>query len=495
MALQGFGFVGEHYQDYSLRIGIEETRNLYPAIVASPTARTRVVLQNVPGLELINNLGSAHAPTAMLYDEGRLFVVSEGQFMETAYTGTHTVLGAVEQGPARIVSNGRQGHQVIVLSGGLGYVYDTQALTFLQITDPNFPARCRAIEYIEGVVVALDHDTGQFVVSDAFDATAYDGLAVAIRQLTSDKVIHIQELRGDLWLFGTKTIDAWRLTGNSVQVFDPIIGSSIKRGLRSPESVVNIAGGFAFLGDGEHGGMSVYHTEGYNAVQISTPAVDFRLRAYSNLQVNADQQRISRAATASAYGYEEAGHSFYVLNLPDLHTSMVYDFTTNLWHERNKWNTTLGQWEAHVGRCHVWAFDEHLIGAPGGIYRQALDLHTFAGEPRRWLRRAPHIGNGSVSTFHRRLHVDMEVGVGAPYGTTTDDAFDPRVMMRYSNDFGFNWSNERTVPIGKIGEYSTEVDFWQLGRSTGARVYEVSGAYPAKTVIADAMIDAQPGIF
>lgn len=493
MALQSFGFVGEHYRDYSLRIGCEETRNLYPAIVASPTARKRIVLQHVPGLELINATGVDAAPSAMFYDDGKLWIISNGSFSQASYTGNITALGAVALGPAKIISNGRQGHQIVMMSGLLGYVYDTETGVFSQIADANFPAQCRAIEYLEGYVIALDNDTGQIVVSDPFDAMTYSGLAVSIRQLTADKVIHIGELGGDLWFFGTKTIDVWRNTGRTVSILEPIVGSTIARGLRSPETVVKIAGGWAFVGDGEHGGMSVYHTEGYNAVQISTPAVDFRLRGYQNYNIGSDTHRVSLSQTGTAYGYEEGGHSFYVLVLPDLKTCMVYDFTTNLWHERNKWNTTTGQWEAHIGRCHVWGFDEHLIGASGGIYRQALDLHTFAGQPRRWLRRSPHLGDGLVPTYHRRLHLDMEVGVGVTAGAPY--VYDPEVRMRYSNDFGYLWGNEHTAKVGRRGTYGTSVDFWQLGRSEGARVYECSGDWPGPVVIADALIDIQEGTF
>lgn len=477
--MQPFGFVGEHYKDYSLSVGVEETRNLYPAIVASPTARKRIVLQNVPGLALVRD--TAETIRDMLSQDGQLFVVAGTKLYEldSAWNATlrNPALPMANDGArAKIVSSGRQGHQLVINAGNLGYVYDTVSNAFSKITDAAFPASCRTVEYIGNFFAALDTVTGQVTLSTLLDGTAFDGLAVAIRSLTSDKVIHLAALGEDLWFFGTKTITPWRNTGAGAFPFIPVPGATIVRGLRNPATVVRMAGGFVFLGDGENGGTSIYRTQGYSAIQISTPAVEYRLG--------------TGVYDAEAYGYEEDGNVFYVLELPSLHTCMVYNFTTSLWHEINEWDTRTGVWEAHRGRCHAWAFDQHIIGDRAGkIYRQSLDLYDFAGSPRRCLRRAPHIGDGSAALFHDAIYFDLEVGVGL----TTGQGSDPQMMLRYSDNYGKTWSNERWAPIGEKGDYRARVFFYRLGMTRGARVYEASVSDPVKIVIADAMLDARPG--
>lgn len=499
MSSPSFGFVGEDYSDYSLRVGVEETRNLYPHIVLSPTARKRIVLHNVPGHTQANRIGTSVRD--LFYQDGRCFGLSNLGLHELFSDGTSVLLGATANDGAKgqIVSNGRQGHQVIVRSAGKAYVYDTIAATVTQITDVNFPASCRAIEFIEGYLVYLDNDTGQMGVSSLFDAMTYDGTQVAIRSQTSDKVIDIREL-DDMWVFGTQTIDVWRHTGRGLFPFDPIEGSRIKRGLRAPATVVRIAGGFAFLGDGENGGVAVYKTEGYNAIRISTPAIDHRLGIYRYVPAAGGlTQQIAIIHDAEAYGYEEAGHVFYVLCLPKLKTCYVYDFTTQLWHERNRWvqgeviDPGEARWEAHPGICHAWCFDQHWIGdrSDGRVYFQSLDQYDFGFYQRRWLRRAPHIGDGWRSTFHHRLQIDMETGLAAGFGTGSD----PQAMMRYSDDFGKTWSNERWASMGLRGDYGVSVEWRRLGMARGGRVYEVSGTAGFRTVIADAYIDAREGIF
>jgi hypothetical protein len=65
---------------------------------------------------------------------------------------------------------------------------------------------------------------------------------------------------------------------------------------------------------------------------------------------------------------------------------------------------------------------------------------------------------------------------------------DPQVMLRFSDDGGHTWSNERWASMGRIGQYSKRVIFRRLGMTTKLRdrVYEVSGTDPVKIVIVGA---------
>ena len=66
----------------------------------------------------------------------------------------------------------------------------------------------------------------------------------------------------------------------------------------------------------------------------------------------------------------------------------------------------------------------------------------------------------------------------------TESATLPRVMLRYSNDGGHNWSSELWRSMGAIGEFSKKVIWHRLGM-TGEqpRVYEISGNTPVKTIL------------
>jgi hypothetical protein len=61
-------------------------------------------------------------------------------------------------------------------------------------------------------------------------------------------------------------------------------------------------------------------------------------------------------------------------------------------------------------------------------------------------------------------------------------------MLRFSDDGGHTWSNERWVNMGAIGTYGTRAIWRRLGMTTELRdrVYEVSSSDPVKTVIVGA---------
>jgi hypothetical protein len=79
------------------------------------------------------------------------------------------------------------------------------------------------------------------------------------------------------------------------------------------------------------------------------------------------------------------------------------------------------------------------------------------------------------------LQLDCETGVGLISGQGST----PQVMLRFSDDGGHTWSNERWVSMGAIGTYASRAIWRRLGMTTELRdrVYEVSGTDPVKLVI------------
>jgi Neuraminidase (sialidase) len=74
----------------------------------------------------------------------------------------------------------------------------------------------------------------------------------------------------------------------------------------------------------------------------------------------------------------------------------------------------------------------------------------------------------------------METAVG------NIDVIDPQIMMQYSDNGGYTWSNEKWVSVGKIGEYKTKVRWSRLGSSRNRvfkimysekTFYQINGAY------------------
>lgn len=69
---------------------------------------------------------------------------------------------------------------------------------------------------------------------------------------------------------------------------------------------------------------------------------------------------------------------------------------------------------------------------------------------------------------------------------------DPQMVIDWSDDHGRNWSNGRTVSMGKIGEYKVRCKTWRLGYARD-RVYRVTISDPVKRVILSAELEAVGG--
>ncbi len=80
----------------------------------------------------------------------------------------------------------------------------------------------------------------------------------------------------------------------------------------------------------------------------------------------------------------------------------------------------------------------------------------------------------------------------APTVSTIGGGTDPQAMLRYSDDGGHTWSNERWLSIGQIGEYSQRVKWNRLGITRG-RTYEVIVSDAVKRNIINAYLGVDDG--
>lgn len=470
-----FGFVGPTYKARSLRIGAEECVNLIPSPVANGLKK-ELAYYAVPGFSVFATLTDGPV-RAQFYEDGRYFVVGGGTLFEVAWDGTVTSRGSVTNDgrPAWFASNGAQGHQLAIVTGNAVFILDTLTNVLTRVTDAECPSPAATGLFTDGYFIILNGSTGLIALSALFDGFSYDGTEVALRSTVSDRVIHILKDHDEVWLMGTKTMEPWRNTGDTFP-FAPIEGARVERGLLVPPTACNVNKGFAFLSDGP----SVWYVEQSAATQISTPAIDDMLRSYASVN------------DAEGYAREYGGNVCYVLMLPTAKTTLVYNFTTNLWHEERAWDANLGRWSAHPARSYCRAFGEFdLVGdrSNGIVYKLLETVHDFNGSPRRWLRRAPHIGTGARRMFHDRLHLDCEMGVGI----STGQGSNPQVMLRYSDDWGKTYSSEEWLALGAGGEYGATAEAWGLGAAEGPRVYELSGSDPVAIAIRDMTVDIRQG--
>jgi hypothetical protein len=124
----------------------------------------------------------------------------------------------------------------------------------------------------------------------------------------------------------------------------------------------------------------------------------------------------------------------------------------------------------------------------GNLYALNPATLTDNGTQRRWLRRWRALPQaGIASQRFSYLSIVMETGINVPAGTT------PHLVLRWSDDGGNSWSNERIGEVGAKGQTSITVKFNRLGstrRFGGSdRIFELSSSDPFMVAILDADVE------
>lgn len=357
------GLIGPTADSRSVGWSDELTINQYVVLAEAGTPKSPAGLHHTPGNRPFSRLG-ANAIRTMFHQDGRMFAISGSSLYEIGATGSPTFLGsvAVDAWPATISSSGTAGNQLLITSGGLGYILDLLTNVLTQITDAGFPTHVRSGIYFAGYFIVLHSVEGTFHLSELHDGFEWNALNFGTDTNASDLIRAMWRTHDLLWLFGTKHSTPWFNSGSSSFAFKPVQGTLIEQGIGTIWSIASLDNTIFWVGMDEHGHGMVWRANGYTPMRISTSAIEKRL------------QQLPTIEDGIGWAYQEDGHLFYVLRYPSARTSLVYDVKTNLWHERALWDTHEIRWHPHVGRNHVFAFGKHLVGdaQSGTIYEQSL---------------------------------------------------------------------------------------------------------------------------
>lgn len=356
------GFIGPSATVRSRNVNAERTINFYLEGV-SGTPKVSPWLVPTPGVRPFGVLDNGPV-RALFAQDGRCFAVGGSSFYEVFAGGTATNRGtALADGrPATIASNGPNGGQLFVVSGGIGYIYSLLTDTIAPVTTNAEPVQMGT--FSDGYFVALKANSNQFNLSNLNDGLVWDALDVFQVSTVADQIVTLIESHRDLWLLGSQTSSVWANTGDADTPYQPIAGVKIEQGSAAAFSAVNLDNTVYWLGGGAQGNRIVYRAKGYTPERISDHAVEFALN------------QIPRVSDAIGWAYQDEGHAFYCLYVPEAETTWVYDVSSGAWHERAVWDSTALRWYPHHGRCHCFAFGRHLIGdrGTGAIYELSLDL-------------------------------------------------------------------------------------------------------------------------
>lgn len=425
--------------------------------------------------------GSIDFVTALLEINGRVFATGQSgplsYFFELFRDGTAQLYGNGLPGDARLQMCASQ-TEILVLAGGIGYVFNLGANTFEPITDPDFPVGAIKCDFLDGYFLVLEPNSQTFAISALNDATSWDALDFGDVEGEPGNIVSLIVDHRQVWFLGNTHGEVYTNSGDANFPITRLNGAFFEQGIAAIDSVCRCDNSIFWLGRNRDGAGVVWRANGYTPQRVSTYAIEDMIASFGDI------------STASAYCYQDGGHTFYRLDFAE--KALLYDVGEGEWHERTFWDATTGTERADLARCHVYAWGKHLVGGPQSalVYEMSDQFTTDNGAPIRRVRSAPDLANGGKWTFYSEMRLLVQAGVGLD-GDVVPGA-DPQIAIQISNDGGFTWGPERWRSLGRMGDYRRIVRWAQLGRSNN-RAFRLICTDPVKFVLISADLDVVEG--
>jgi hypothetical protein len=308
----------------------------------------------------------------------------------------------------------------------------------------------------------------------------WDALSFAKAENSPDKSISMVKRQGDLWIFGPRSYEVWRINSSADLPFAYAAGSATEIGCDAARSPAQISDNIFWLGSSTAGKNQVYMSNGYNAKAISTHSIDYQISKIDNLTND-----------AVGFAYQQEGHTFYVLNFIQGDKTFVFDATNGTWHERSTRDAELDVNHRWSPIYSVFALGKVFVGNSAGSQILELDLDKYEeynGIPIVRFKQSLVLVDGQKYTRYKSFQLDMETGVGIQ--ATSAQGHDPQAMLQWSSDGGHTWSSEKWRSIGKIGDYKARVLWRNLGLAR-ERVFRITISDPVKVVLIGAELELE----
>lgn len=300
--------------------------------------------------------------------------------------------------------------------------------------------------------------------SAVLDGSNWNAVDFFVKAERSDYVRSILAANEQLYAFGYESMQVYQVTADLTTPFQPIDGSMQMVGSCSAWGPISINNQVFFVG-GSRGGIAAYRLDGFTPTVVSTPAIE---------------QAWNTAGLGSAcvsYAYQEAGHSFWVINFGT--QTWAYDTDEHVWHERKIYNVGTGQFTPYLNLYHAYVewpngTKQHIVGGgSASIYDSSILFFDEAGADTKWQRDLPHQYNGGKRKY---------------FGPMVLSAFPGNVTRLYSDDQGGTYSTAET-PISMANGTKK----WPAGGSSVDRIFRLQGVGQTKVALVSLDADIEDG--
>jgi hypothetical protein len=418
------GFIGPGYTLRTVNFDCQRCVNLFPEKDELQTGKEQEVamLCGVPGFTLQHVLPRSPIRAVYFTANGYIYAVAGNGLYNLTVTSdgiwAHTLIGYLNTstGPVSIrdgvpnvyngIANTGLINQVVVVDGSTtGLCFEEGTTQVYQLSSDNGYAGSNFVTFQDGFFLFAQSGTiSAYYANDPLNISDLDVINV---NLSSDQVSRVISDHDIVWIFSNRTLSVWQNTGgsSSSNVFQQIPGAEAEGGCNAPASIAQVAGQLIWTTNDDRGYGMVCTAFGYRGVRISNHAVEDWLQSVGDI------------SGATAWTYQEGGHSFYCLNVPGSSSTWCYDTVTQMWCERQFFAD--GVWSRDLIACHCNVYIAgigtiHLVGdyQTGNLYKLDDSNYTFNGTPISRIRTSPHMSGSLKRVFYSSFQLDVEAGVG-----------------------------------------------------------------------------------
>ena len=487
----------------SLPAAYQRVVNLIPEVI--PVAQNepiRYIDRLAPGLTSIRPAPkdicraaytASNGDLYMVYDQSLYYVSPDWVFHEiVVFVGTSLMDCVPRKTPVSMSDNGLQ---LLIVNGSPdGWIVNLATRVLIgRINDPTLITGYEGfmgspfVTILDDIFVLSKPNSSIWYVSAPLQST-FDAGQYASKATSPDNIVGILTCHAVLWIIGEFSYEVWYSSGGSGTIINSFPFSRIPQaftdvGCIAQYTMCTAYNDIFWLAQNKAGkNIVVKGQSDYSTKRISTHSIEIALNEAPTTK------------DASAYIYQQDGHSFYVLTIPSSNDykgqTWCYDGTTELWTQR-VYTDSNGLEYRHRGQCATEVYDLCVVGdwENKGFYFYDTTNQTDFGNPIIRERYFSHlIDNKSNHRLgFRQFIANMEVGsstdatVSSQIRTLSTSSFtatDGTLLQDYNNNADIN------ATFTKITGTDAEIALDEMTGISGNSVYSWNG----KPDIADYVI-------
>lgn len=421
---------------------------------------------------------------------------SDGQIWQVDFNGTQTLKATLSGDTidfdefSTVAYTAFEGTNVVVITerGGDSFEWEMSGSSITKITDSVF----QDYQADDGGVLSVVSGDGYFIFCTKRDVfiskniSEWSGSILEFNALDYAQAEHKPDLneklawyRGQLRVFGQRTIETWANVGGADFPFQRISGATIEKGLANDnaDTLVEVDDSLIWVGGGRNETPAVWQLQGG------------QVRRLSNLYIEAD----IKFGSGKGIGFRYNGRSFYGISPGRASGKWVLDLTNTsqkgypVWF---KWSIDRYNTASVYGRVYIegrYRLDEETFtNTYDSLGTGASDTTTT---PQRQFTSA-YLSDQANDVYVSRVELQMKNGTGLASGADADTS--PTVQMEVSDDQGRTWKDFGSRKIGASGATRTKV-VWNrgCGASPNYRLFRFTTNTAAETVFLNIALDIE----